>query len=69
MLNQIPARLLLPLDGLKERFEIPRPETREVVALNNLDEDSGPVHQVLLLLGLCPLLCMISRPTYLGEEL
>jgi hypothetical protein len=41
---QIPSRHLFPLDGLEQGFEIPSAKSREVVPLNDLDEDRRSVH-------------------------
>lgn len=46
-LNQIPTEFLLPLNRLKQRLEVPGAETGEVVSLDDLDEDSGTIQQVL----------------------
>lgn len=47
-LDQIASQLLLTLYGLKQRFEIAGPKTREVVPLDNLDENGRAVHQMLI---------------------
>lgn len=46
-LNKISTKLLLTLNRLEQRLEVSSPETLEVVSLDNLDENSRAVHQVL----------------------
>jgi hypothetical protein len=46
-LHQIPSQLLLPLNGFEQGFEVSRTKTGEVVALNDFNEDSWSIHQML----------------------
>lgn len=45
--NQITTQLLLTLNRLKERLEVSGAKAGEVVSLNDLNEDSRAIHQVL----------------------
>lgn len=45
--DQVASQLLLSLDGLKERLEVASTEAVEVVALDDFDEDSRAVQQML----------------------
>lgn len=49
-LDEIPSQRLFTLNSLKKRLEIASTETGEVVALNNLNEDSWSVHEMLLMI-------------------
>ena len=44
---QIASELLLSFDGLEQRFEVSGTESGEVVALDDLNEDRWPIHEVL----------------------
>jgi len=46
-LHQVPPRLLLPLNRLKQTLEIPRPKAIKVIPLYNLNKHRRPVHQML----------------------
>lgn len=46
-LNQVPTELLLPLNRLKQRLEVPGAESREVMTLDDLDKDGGSIQQML----------------------
>lgn len=46
-LTQIASELLLPLDRFEQRFEVASTKAREIVALDDLNKDSRPIHEVL----------------------
>lgn len=50
-LHEVASQLLLPFNGFKQGLEVSRTETIKIVALDYLDEDSWPIHQMLLLLA------------------
>lgn len=54
-LDKIATKLLLPLNSLEQRLEIPSTESREVVTLDNLDKNRWAVHEVLKSISLHPL--------------
>ncbi len=68
ILYQVASQFLLPFNGFKQGLEITRTETIKVVTLNNLDEDSWSIHQMLLLLVVYGAMGQITL-TYLGEKL
>lgn len=45
--NEVASHFLLSFDGFKQGFEVTSTETREVIALNDLDEDCGTIKKVL----------------------
>jgi hypothetical protein len=45
--DQVSSGLLLSLDGLEERFEVTGAKAVEIVALDDLDEDSRAVQHML----------------------
>lgn len=47
VLYKVATEGLFPLNGLKERFEVAGAKTREVVSLDDFNEDGGAIHQVL----------------------
>lgn len=46
--NQISSLSLLPLNSLEERLEISGAKAREIVSLDDLNEDRGTIKEVLL---------------------
>jgi len=46
-LQEISTKFLLPLDSLEQRLEVSGTETREVVPLDDFNENRGSVHEVL----------------------
>ena len=46
--HQVASKLLLTLDRLEQRPEIASPKTREIVPLDDLDENGRAIHQVLI---------------------
>jgi hypothetical protein len=47
VLYKVATEGLFPFNGLKQRFEVASAKAGEVVSLDNFNEDSGTVHQVL----------------------
>jgi hypothetical protein len=45
--TQIPSEFLLSFNSLEQGLEVPSTEPVEIVPLNDLDEHSWTVHQVL----------------------
>lgn len=46
-LDQISTELLLPLERLEQRLEVAGSEAREVVSLDDFNEDGRAIHQML----------------------
>src|SRR6476660_1336682 len=46
-MSEVAALVLLALDGLEQRPEVPLAETERAMALDQLEEDRGPVPQRL----------------------
>lgn len=45
--NQIPPKFLLSFNRLKQTLKVTSPKPIKVIPLNNLNENSRPIHQVL----------------------
>lgn len=66
--DQVTAQLLLSLDSLEQRLEVSSAKAVEVVSLDDLNEDRGAVHQMLLGISTDPRK-KFAGFTYLGEKL